>query len=159
MDNSTQGVTLWAGFIFDILSIYEGSRETFAKALFEMAEDLDPSQPTALVPIDLYNDVCKWIEDNLGAANLRRAGVAIGERAYEQMTASGQLESEPAPAAILEQLKQVASFMIQDPRGRGWEILGVEEGSIRMRRTQTFNCTLQEGLLRSLVKRTGVDLV
>ena len=49
MDKSTQGVTLWAGFIFDILGIYEESRKTFAKALFEMAEDLDPSQPTALV--------------------------------------------------------------------------------------------------------------
>ena len=49
--------------------------------------------------------------------------------------------------------------MIQDPLGRGWEIL--EEGPRRivMRRTQSFNCILQEGLLQSLIQRCDVTLV
>jgi hypothetical protein len=53
----------------------------------------------------------------------------------------------------------VASNMIQDPLGRGWEILEESPGNIIMRRTQSFNCILQEGLLQSLVQRCNVTLV
>ena len=154
MDESTEGVTLYAGFIFDIVDLYKNS--TFAAPLLEMTKDLDPSQPTAPVPMQLYNDVCSWVEDKLGEGNLRKAGGAIGRRAYRQMVAQGGLGSNPTPLDILTQLKQVASFMIQDPKDRQWEILDVEDRSLRMRRTQTFNCILQEGLLRSLVLETGV---
>lgn len=158
MDNSTDGVTLYAGFIFDVLGLYEGSRGTFAGPLFEMAKDLDPGEPTAMVPIQQYNDVCDWLENKLGPANLRKAGAAIGERAYEQILADGAVGSDPTPVEMLEQLKRVASLMIQDPKGRGWEILDAQDKSIRMRRTQTFNCFLQEGLIHALVQKTGVTL-
>ncbi len=159
MDDSTTGVTLFSGFVSDLLECYEGSRETFAKGLFEMAEGLDLSDPTRPLPIQLYNDMGRWIEGNLGAASLRKAGVAIGERAYDYLVQSGTLAPESTPLEILEGLKRAASEMIQDPRGRGWEIRDVIAGRITMRRTQTFNCLLQEGLLQSLVSRTGAQLV
>ena len=49
--------------------------------------------------------------------------------------------------------------MIQDPEGRVWEIREVKERSIVMRRTQAFNSTLQLGLLRGLVQKTGARVV
>ena len=159
MNNSTEGVTLYAGFIFALLSCYERSRTTFAEGLFEMAEGLDPDQPTALAPMQLYNDMCLWIEENLGAANLRRAGAAIGDKAYGQMLEDGGVGSNPSPLDMLTELKRVASVMIQDPLDRQWELLEVQDDFIVFRRTQTFNCILQEGLLHSLVKRTGETIV
>ncbi len=158
MDDSTEGVTLYAGFIFGLLDNYTASRDTFAAPVFEMAAGLDPNDPTALVPIQLYNDMCSWIETELGPGSLQRAGTAIGNRAYDQMVADASLSSNPGPLEMMEQLAQVASVMIQDPRGRGWEIREAGEGRIVMRRTQSFNCILQEGLLQSLIKRCGVAL-
>ncbi len=158
MDDSTEGVTLYAGFLFDVLMPFEKNRETFAAPLFAMVEDLDTDQPTALVPIARYNEMCTWIDENLGQASLRKVGAVIGDRAYDQMTADGTLGTNPTPAEILAELKRVASLMIQDPKGRGWEILKSEPDMILMRRTQSFNCYLQDGLLLSLVQRTGVSV-
>jgi hypothetical protein len=121
-----------------------------------MARGLDPGDPTRRVPIALYNEMCGWIETNLGRFNAITAGRAIGRRAYDQMVKDGTLGQSPTPHRILEELKRVASLMIQDPKGRGWEILRLGEGLAVMRRTQTFNCPLQEGLLLSLIERTGV---
>jgi hypothetical protein len=47
--------------------------------------------------------------------------------------------------------------MIRDPKGRGWEIVSHSPKTITMRRTQTFNCIMQEGLLLSLIERTKVE--
>jgi len=159
MNDSTDGVILQAGFIFDLLASYDVSRENFSAPLFQMAADLDPKQPTAMVPISLYNEMCSWIETNLGSSNLRRAGELIGNRAYDQMVADPSMDSTPDPLEMMKQLVVVASNMIQDPLGRGWEILEESPGNIVMRRTQSFNCILQEGLLQSLVQRCNVTLV
>ena len=64
----------------------------------------------------------------------------------------------PTPLDILKGLKEAARVMIQDPMGREWEILEAKEGNITIRRTQTFNCILQEGLLKSLIRRAGVEV-
>lgn len=158
MNESTKGVTLYSGFVFDLLSAYAESSTSFAAPLFDMAAHLDSDQPTQLEPIELYNDMCQWIEDNLGAASLRNAGRAIGDRAYDFLAEEHQLPPSPSPLQILEGLKHAAATMIQDSERRGWEILEKTEDRIVMRRTQTFNCLLQEGLLKSLVARTGVRL-
>ncbi|MCP4609297.1 MAG: hypothetical protein GY845_11345 [Planctomycetes bacterium] len=154
MDNSTDGVTLYAGFISDLLANYQ-SMETVTKELFKFVKDTDLSDPTAPVPIKLYNDMCDWIERNLGPANLRAAGEAIGARAYNQMIQSNNINSDSTPQEILQALKAVADFMIQDPLGRGWTILEMGENRAVMRRTQTFHPVLQEGLLRSLVVQSS----
>jgi len=159
MNESTKDVTLYSGFIFDLLVNYESSRTTFSAALFEMAEGLDPAHPTTKVPIALYNTMCSWIEENFGASNLRLAGSEIGRRVYDMIQSDPSMETEPDPLGMMNQLVSVASEVIQDPEKRGWEILESNAGQIVMRRTQTFNCVLQEGLLQSLVQHCRVKLV
>jgi hypothetical protein len=150
-----EGVTLYTAFIFDVLEQYEGMDTTCAP-LFAMAQGLDKKNPAAPASMKLYNDVCTWIETHLGPKNIRRSGRAIGARAYDQMIKDKSLGPNPTPQAILHELKRVASLMIQDPKGRGWEILEMAQERALMRRTLNFNCFLQEGLLLSLVERTGV---
>ncbi|MCC6874792.1 MAG: hypothetical protein IT378_10845 [Sandaracinaceae bacterium] len=157
MDESTEGVTLYAGFVFDVVNEYRSMGRACAP-LFEMVQHLDPNDPTRQVPMQLYNDVCAWVERSFGRANIRDAGRAIGKRAFDQMVKDGVIKAGITPPEILEQLKRVASIMIQDPKGRGWEILESADRRVVMRRTQTFNCPLQEGLLVSLVERAGATL-
>jgi hypothetical protein len=155
MDHSTENVTLLTGFVFDVLREYEHMKRVCGPA-FELARDLDPDHPEQLCSIDIYNDVCTWIERNIGEASIRKAGIAIGERAYKNIVAQNKMK-DPTPLGIMEALKWAASTMIQDPKGRGWTILSHDDNDIVMRRTQTFNCVLQEGLLESLVERTDVQ--
>jgi hypothetical protein len=155
MDNSTEGVTLLTGFVHDILSEYQHLRRVCGPA-FQLANGVEKSKPDEWCSIDVYNDICRWIEDNVGSMSIRQAGIAIGRRVYDNIVKNGKIES-PTPIAIMEALKWAASVMIRDPKGRGWEIPDRSENSITMRRTQTFNCTMQEGLLVSLVERTGVE--
>lgn len=160
MDESTEGVTLLATFLLGVRAQYADTPFA-ARPLFEMTRNLTPEQPFAWVEMRLYNDMCAWIESNLGAASIRRAGLAIGTEVFNYLSREVAARGAPAstPHGILLELQRAAREMIRDPRGRGWEILEVTPNVIRMRRTQTFNCMLQEGLLRSLVEATGVKLV
>ena len=158
MDESTEGVTLYAGFVFDLLSTLESKRDTFAAPLFDMAEDLDPDNPTEKIPIRLYNEMCCWVEEHLGVASVRSAGATIGLRVFDFMRQADLVPEDPTPLQIVEGIRDVARTAVQDPRDRGFEVLEAEERRILLRRTQTFHCLLQEGLIRSLVQRTGVRL-
>jgi hypothetical protein len=155
MDTSTNGVTLVSGFVLDVLTEYQHLKRVCGPA-FEMAKGVDPAKPDVLVSIDVYNGICSWIEENVGAMSMRQAGIAIGVRIFDNIVKTGKVP-HPTPLTIMEALKWAASVMIQDPKGRGWEIIGSNDYSVTMRRTQTFNCTMQEGLLVSLVERTGVE--
>jgi hypothetical protein len=155
MNHSTEGVTLFAGFLSDLLANYQQERGVYIQPLFAMVEGIDLSNPLNLVPIALYNDMCQWIEQNLGPANLRKAGEFVGVRAYDLMLQQHYITSKATPQEILKALQKVASEAVQDPEGRGWEILELEEKRAVLRRTQTFNPVLQEGLLKALLKRTG----
>jgi predicted hydrocarbon binding protein len=155
MDNSTAGVTLLNGFVTDILAEYQHLKRVCGPA-FELAKGVDRSRPTDYCSIDIYNDVCTWIEQNVGEMSIRQAGIAIGRRVAANIIEQGKMTS-PTPIAMMEALKWAASVMIKDPKGRGWEILDQNDHSITMRRTQTFNCKMQEGLLVSLVEKTGVE--
>ena len=154
VDDSTEGVTLLSGFLFDVLQEFREIRGVCAPA-FKMVEHLDPDDGEAWVPMQLYNDLCSWLEKNIGVATVRRAGEAIGHRAFAAIVEAGKLEN-PTPIAMMESLCWAASTMIRDPKERGWEVVASEELKITMRRTQSFNCMLQEGLLLSLVERCGV---
>lgn len=155
MDQTTDGVTLLTGFVFDVLAEYQHMKKVCGPA-FAMAKDLDPNKSDDWCSIVVYNDVCDWIEEHVGAASIRQAGIAIGRRVSDNIVRNGKMVS-PTPLAMMEALQWAASVMIRDPRGRGWEILTREDGDIRVRRTQTFNCTMQDGLLLSLVESTGVE--
>jgi hypothetical protein len=154
VDESVEGVTLLSGFLFDVLEEFHEMRGVCAPA-FAMVTDLDPMATDTWVPMQLYNELCAWLEANIGRATVRRAGEAIGRRAFAAIVEAGKLE-DPTPLAMMKSLRWAASTMIRDPKERGWEIVAAEEHKITMRRTQTFNCVLQEGLLLSLVEKCGV---
>ena len=155
MDNSTENVTLYAAFVTDILKNYEGKKDDY-KGLFDMVKDYDLTDPFGKVPIRLYNDMCAWIESELGKFNLIRVGRNVGETAFTGMVANGLLKEVSTPLQVMEALVAVASAMIQDPKLRGWKIVNSTKNSITMLRTQTFNRQLQLGLLDGLVKKSGV---
>lgn len=159
MNPTTQHVTLYAVFLNDILNLYRDKKDQFAQPLFEMTRPYDLSDPFNKVPLDLYNQMCDWLEQELGPANLRKVGVQIGETVHEALTNSGSLPANPKPIDLLNGLVYAAANMIQDPEGRGWEVLESKERSIVMRRTQSFNSILQLGLLRGLVQKTGARVV
>ncbi len=151
MDESTAGVTLLSGFLFDVVGEY-ASHPAFA-TLKEKTRAFDPARPEEWAPMELYNGLCTWLEKEVGTASIQRAGENIGKRAYARMIADERLGQDATPSQILHELARVASLMIRDPKGRGWKITREELYGVRMVRTQTFNCMLQEGLLRSLVLR------
>jgi hypothetical protein len=134
MDTSVDGVTLYSGFLSDILGEYETMRESCGP-LFDLVTGMELGDPAKPVPIATYNALCDWVEANLGTASLRRAGNC----------------TNPTPSAVMHALKWAADTMIQDPKGRGWAIVVDEPRRIVMRRTQTFHCLLQEGLLTGML--------
>jgi hypothetical protein len=159
MNDSTAGVTIRTGLVFDVLAEYRSVRQLCAP-VFELASRLDPSRVDEWCEMQLYNDVCAWIEGNVGASSIRRAGAAIGGRIHAR-TIANRPGTEPEttgsePLAVMEAVSRAAATMIRDPDGRGFEIRSRDPKRIEMRRTQTFNCLLQEGLLLALVERTGV---
>lgn len=155
MDTSTENVSICAVFVTDILSIYEDKKTEYAD-LFKLTRGHDLSDPFEHVPIDVYNNICHWVEENIGKASTKRLGREIGKTVFTSLQQNKLIGTQPHPHEIMEALANVARQMISDPKGRGWEILEKTDKSILMRRTQTFNSTLQFGLLESLVSKSGV---
>lgn len=154
MDNSTEGVTLIAAFVSDVINLYEGKSDQ--TTLKKMAADLDLSDPMKHVPMETYNKMCNWIETQVGKANARLLGRKIGETAYGSMVSMKMVNDNTTPSEMMKALQQVAVTVIKDPKRRGWEILEDKPKEIVMRRTQTFNGTLQLGLLDTLIRKTKV---
>lgn len=157
MDESTEGVTLHAGLVLTVVDPFRDMQRICAP-LFEMVRGIDSSEPKRPVPISLYNDACAWIEQNLGAASVRAAGSAIGRGAFQRMRREGAITAESTPADALEALARAVLVTVQDPKKRGWEILDAIDGCVLVRRTQTFNCVMQEGVLLALIEGTGVTM-
>lgn len=155
MDNSTENVTLFAIFINDILKIYEDKKEDYPE-LFELVKDYDLSDPFNKVPMSLYNELCQWIEENLGKFNLIRIGRTIGETVHNNLVVNKIISDNARPLEVMQALATVAKEMIQDPKNRGWNIISHNDEKIIMQRTQTFNSKLQLGLLDGLVRKSGV---
>lgn len=157
MDDSTDGVTLHASFVLTVVDPFRDVQRHCAP-LFEMVRAIDPSQPRQLVPISMFNEACAWIEQNLGAASVRAAGAAIGRGAFQRLRREGAIALEATPAEAVEALAKAVLVTIQDPKKRGWEILESFDGCVVVRRTQTFNCVMQEGVLLALAEGTGATL-
>lgn len=155
MDNSTENVKISAAFIQDILDLYKDNERDY-DILKKMTEGHNISLPSNLVPMELYNKMCDWIESQIGQVNTKKLGRRIGNTAFNAMYNFKMISSNPTPEEAMKALAKVASSMIQDPKGRGWEILESSKKHIVMRRTQTFNSTLQFGLLDEIIRKTGV---
>ncbi|HEU4536813.1 MAG TPA: hypothetical protein VFS00_21975 [Polyangiaceae bacterium] len=157
MDHSTRDVTILSGFLFDVASQYQG-RQVFHE-IDDLLRGFDPRRPEVWAPISTYNRVCEWVEQRVGSTSVQRAGEVIGGRLYEHIEREGLLSERPAPGALLRELQRLAGVLIRDPHGRGWQIIEEQPYEAVARRTQTFNCTLQEGVLRALLERAGVNSV
>lgn len=157
MDTSTNDVTLCAVFVQDVLRPYVERQDEFAP-IFKMAQEYDLDDPFSQVPIKLYNNICQWIEDNLGKVSTKRLGREIGKTVYVSLHQNKLIGREPHPHEIMEALANVAQQMIKDPKKRGWEIIDKQPNSLTMLRTQTFNSTLQFGLLETLLYKCNVSL-
>ncbi|NBP69784.1 MAG: hypothetical protein EBU52_13685 [Cytophagia bacterium] len=155
MDNSTENVKISAAFVQDVLMLFKDNAQDY-NALKKMTEGYDISTPASLVPMKVYNDMCDWIESQIGQANTKKLGRKIGSTAFNAMYNFKMISDKPTPEEAMSALAKVASSMIQDPKKRGWEILETNKKSIIMRRTQTFNSTLQFGLLDEIIRKTGV---
>jgi hypothetical protein len=156
MDHSTNNVTLAAAFVNDVLDIYKQKSATDYEILKKMTIGLDLSNPMNMVPMEVYNSMCNWIESQVGQANAKLVGRQIGRTAYEAMKSFKMINDKSTPLEVMNALVTVASTMIKDPKGRGWVILESHPKTIVMRRTQTFNGTLQFGLLDEIIRKTGV---
>jgi hypothetical protein len=154
MNLSTDGVTLNAAFINDILGYY--AKDEY-KELHSIANGYDLSSSDNHIPMKVYNDLCDWIEKSLGKFNLILVGRKIGETVYQIFLQFNMISENATPSDIMKALKIAASTMIQDPEGRGWEIIFDEPKRIVMRRTQTFNNQLQLGLLDGLARKSKVS--
>lgn len=156
MDTSTEQVTVAAAFINDVLKIYQEKSRADYEVLFKMTDGLNLSDQMNFVPMEVYNNMCYWIETEVGQANARLVGRQIGRTAFEAMRSFKMISDKPTPIEVMQALATVASTMIKDPHGRGWEILESSINHIIMKRTQTFNGTLQFGLLDEIIRKTGV---
>jgi hypothetical protein len=158
MDHSTEGVTLIAAFVSDILGNYQQKKQEY-KGLFAISQEYDLTNPMGKVPMQVYNDSCTWIEKELGKFNLIRVGRTVGETAFASMKGNGLVSDKSTPLQAMQALAKVAQMLIYDPKKRGWEIVSSEKNAIVMRRTQTFNRQLQLGLLDAIVRKTGAGNV
>ena len=152
MNHSTKDVTLWAAFILDILrEVKKLNYDT--SNLEKICEAQDLSSPYNLIPIQVYNDMCTWVEEQLGSKVIIQVGKSVGETVYNTLKENTIIDEHSTPLEIMEALMVAAESMIHDPEGRGWEVMNQGEGFILMRRTQTFNGRLQFGLLEGLVSK------
>lgn len=156
MDHSTDQVTIAVAFITDILKIYKEKSQKDYETLKAMTANINLQIGTHQVPMDIYNKMCDYIEQQLGQANMRVVGRQIGRTAFEAMKSYKMVSDKSTPLETMKALATTASTMIKDPKGRGWEIMESASKHITMRRTQTFNSSLQFGLLDEVIRKTGV---
>lgn len=156
MNHSTENVTLAAAFVNDILTIYKEKSPSDYETLSAMTDGHDLSNPMNMVPISIYNTMCDWIEKQVGQANTKIVGRQIGRTAFEAMKTFNLVSDNSTPLEAMKALSTVVRTMIKDPLNRGWEILESGPKHIVMRRTQTFNSTLQFGLLDEIIRKTKV---
>jgi hypothetical protein len=154
MDKSTENVTIYADVIDDVLKNYQDKKMEY-KELYEIANGYDFTKPTNKIPIDVYIQMCSWIERKLGKFNLIRIGRNIGESTYEMMLSKKMIVGKCTPLDVMKALIITAQLGVQDSKKRGWEIIKYSEKSIVMRKTQNFNSVLQIGLLDGLIRKSG----
>jgi hypothetical protein len=152
MNNSTAGVRIYASFVNLVLMQYQPKKYLYTD-LFEIVEGYDLDAPDAMVPIDLYNDTCAWIERELGKYSLIRIGRFVGQKVWDNLIGRKMISTKSSPIEILENLKIAAESLIDDPENRSWEFLEIGNCRVVMRRTQTFNRLLQLGMLDGLVSK------
>ena len=155
MNESVENVSLSSIFVKNVLDLYKDNDKLYQE-LMQMTEGYDLSSAMQFVPIRIYNNICGWIENELGEANAHKLGRKIGDTAYIFMIKNKLIDESATPFQIMHSLKKVASSVIKDPENRGWEILEESQSFMVLRRTQTFNGTIQFGMLYELLSRANI---
>ncbi|MCU0446581.1 MAG: hypothetical protein MUE85_16870 [Microscillaceae bacterium] len=158
MNNNTENVTLLTAFILDVMREVEKEVDDLRECK-KIIASVNLQNPYQHIPIEIYNELCAWVEHQLGLEVLIRVGYNIGETAYTALIENAIIEKNASPLATLKGLVIAAESMIEDPENRGWQILEAGEKSILIRRTQTFNSQLQLGVLKGLVEKSGKNKV
>jgi hypothetical protein len=154
MDQSTENVTLLTAFILDVVREVE-KVEADLSGFKAIIQDVNLQNPYQHVPIQIYNDLCAWVETQLGLEALHNVGYNVGETVFNALVENGIIAPGSSPEETINGLVIAAGSMINDPKNRGWELLATTNTSVLMRRTQTFNSSLQLGLLKGLIEKSG----
>lgn len=155
MNNSTENVTLYTAFVNDILKNYEEDRVLYGE-LFNIVDSYDLSNPTEPISIDVYNQVCSWVENKLGKVNLTRTGRNVGGTVYQMMFDNGLINEMSTPLQLMQAVADISKTVVQDPLNRGFDVIDSTETSVTMRRTQVFNRNLQFGVLEGVLRKAKV---
>lgn len=118
MDRFTEGVTIFAGAIEDVLKIYADKKQDY-KELFDLAKGYDISKPTNKIPIVVYTQMCDWIESKLGKFSLIRIGRNIGESTYDMMLSYRMIEGKVSPMDVMKALILTSHKGVQGPQ-KAW---------------------------------------
>lgn len=155
MNQSTEGVTLIAQYLQDVIDVTEKLNYD-STAIKAIASKISLENPFEHVPMAIYNEMCQKVEDDFGIDAVRKVGEQIGETVHTVLSENNIIQGDDDPFAIIAGLEIAATSTVQDPEGRGWEILEEDEDGKRlvMRRTQTFNSQLQFGLLKGLISKS-----
>jgi len=157
MDDSTENVTILAETFIGVFKIFNDSK-LIHKRLYQITEGYDLTDPANKIPIAVFNEMCTWIEKNVGKSSLIKMGIQIGESAFAIMH-KGSMIDNGTPLDLMKSLVLIAKKGIIDPKKRGWEIVEFGENEIIMRRTQTFNSSMQLGVLRGIVQKSDMEFV
>lgn len=158
MNTSTEGVTLMSAFVSGIIETLKHLGEDTTE-LEKIVTDINLENPFDFIPIEYYNDVCNWVEENLGKEKTIQAGVFVGKTAFDSLVENGVIEESSSPFEILRGIDVAAASMIDDPEGRGIEIIEEGDNYAIMKRTQTFNSTLQVGVLEGILSKSILNNV
>ena len=158
VNNSTEGVSLMAGFISNVLETVKVLGFPSEK-YHEMAKDYELTNPYHFVPMQLYNDLCAAVEQDLGVEVIERVGHTIGERAYKTLLENNIVTKQSSPLELIQGVIVAAETMIIDPKNRSFCILKSTPTSVVIQRTQTFNSRLQVGVFKGLVGKSDVENV
>ena len=140
-----------------ILDQYEKASPDITKGLFQIAAKMDISNPNTQVPLNHLNELIGWIEKNLGPANLKMIGNILGETAFENLMAKKALPVKVSPKEAIEKLILVLQAIIQDPFNRYLKVVEIQDKSARVRKTQTFNNTVEIAIIESFIRKAGVN--
>ncbi len=154
MNDMTKSTTLKAAWVTHLLQEIQQRPEPIDNTvLMDYCEAYDLGQSSCMVPLQVYQDICDWIEQELGEQAILEIGFQIGENTFQDLMEEGKIDAQAKPQRLLEELQTTTDTMVRDPRGKNWEIAEIQEQSIKMSLNQNFHSKLQLGLLRGFVQK------
>lgn len=157
MDQSTDGVYMHAIFFEDFLHIYKHQEDVY-RQLVQILATADIAKTEMMLPIVVYNQMCSYIEKQLGPDQTILLGWNLSQTVFTVINASNQLSANATPLQTMELMCTASRLLLDDPKHRGLDIVSHAPGRIVIRRTQTFHSLVQVGIISCFIEKTGVPL-